>query len=300
MLLNWVLRVLVNKDRWRSEMSVDVLVTRIDSHQHFWNYDSVREGWITDEMKVLKQDYLPKNLAPILQENKIDGCITVQVDQSQRETEYLLELVGLNSFIKGVVGWVDFRSDKIEEQLDYFSQFKNLKGFRHIVQAEAAGFLSQKKFLTGIGLLEKYNLTYDVLIYHHQLPDAIEFVRLFPNQKFVVDHLAKPNIKQQEFTSWSKGMKQLASFENVSCKLSGFTTEANWNSWKPEDFALYFNFILENFGTKRLMYGSDWPVCLLSSTYHNQLHLVEDFISTLSTSEKQQIMGGNAIDFYNL
>jgi len=273
---------------------------RIDSHQHFWNYDPTRHGWIMDEMKILKQDFLPEHLAPILKENNIDGCVAVQVDQSERETEFFLELAEQNSFIKGVVGWVDFRSDKITEELEYCSQFKKLKGFRHIVQAETAGFLNQKNFLRGIGLLEKHNFTYDVLIYHHQLPEAIEFVRRFPNQKFVVDHLAKPDIKNNEFTNWSKRMKLLASFENVFCKLSGFTTEASWNLWKPEDFTLYFDFILENFGTKRLMYGSDWPVCLLSSTYKNQLHLDEDFISKLSTSEKQQIMGGNAIDFYNL
>jgi L-fuconolactonase len=282
------------------ESSIKHPASRIDSHQHFWNYDSVRHDWINDEMKVLKQDYFPENLSPILQQNKIDGCVAVQADQSERETEFLLELAEQNPFIKGVVGWVDFRSDKIEDQLDYYSQFKKLKGFRHVVQGEPAGFLSQKKFLAGIGLLEKHNLTYDVLIYHYQLSEAIAFVRHFPNQKFVVDHLAKPDIKQQEFINWSKGMKQLASFENVFCKLSGFTTEAKWNSWKPEDFTPYFDFALDNFGVKRLMYGSDWPVCLLASSYKSQLHLVENFISKLSISEKQQIMGGNAIDFYNL
>jgi L-fuconolactonase len=282
------------------QSSIQNPASRIDSHQHFWNYDSVRHDWINDEMKVLKQDFLPGDLSPILDENKIDGCVAVQADQSEKDTEYLLEFAEQNLFIKGVVGWVDLRSDKIEKHLDYFSQFKNLKGFRHIVQSEPSGFLTQKKFLTGIGLLEKHNLVYDVLIYHHQLPETIEFVKQFPNQKFVVDHLAKPGIKHQEFTNWSNGMKQLASFENVSCKLSGFTTEANWNSWKPEDFTPYFDFVLENFRAKRLMYGSDWPVCLVSSTYKSQLRLVEDFISKLSTSEKQQIMGGNAIDFYNL
>jgi len=275
-------------------------VSRIDSHQHFWKYDPVRDSWITDEMKVLKQDFLPENLAPILKENNIDGCVAVQADQSERETEFFLELAGQNSFIKGVVGWVDLRSDKINERLDHFSQFKNLKGFRHIVQSEPKGFLNQKKFLFGISQLESHNFTYDVLIYHHQLPEAIEFVKRFPNQKFVIDHLAKPDIKHNEFTNWSKGMMQLASFQNVFCKLSGFTTEANWNTWQLQDFIPYFDFALENFGTKRLMYGSDWPVCLLSSTYKNQLSVVESCISKLSTSEKQQIMGGNAIDFYNL
>jgi L-fuconolactonase len=281
-------------------MSPVALANKIDSHQHFWNYDPTCHAWINDEMKTLKQDFLPDAFSPVLKENNFDGCVTVQVDQSEKETEFLLELAKQNSFIKGVVGWVDFRSDKIGEQLDYFSQFKNLKGFRHIVQSEPKGFLKQNDFLFGISQLEKHNFTYDVLIYHHQLAEAIEFVKQFPNQKFVVDHLAKPNIRQQEFTNWSKGMKQLASFENVYCKLSGFTTEANWNSWQPQHFSPYFDFALENFGVDHLMYGSDWPVCLCSSTYKNQLSLVEDFLSKLSTSEKQQIMGGNAIDFYNL
>jgi L-fuconolactonase len=273
---------------------------RIDAHQHFWNFDPDRHQWITDEMSILKKDFLPDHLAPIFNENKIDGCVAVQVDQSEVETKYLLELAKQNLFIKGVVGWIDLRSDKIHEQLEYFSQFKNLKGFRHIVQSEPKGFLTQKIFLFGISQLEKYNLTYDILIYHHQLQEAFDFVKDFPHQKFVVDHLAKPDIRNHEFISWSKGIKQLASFENVFCKLSGFTTEAHWKTWVPENFTPYFDFVLENFGTKRVMYGSDWPVCLLASNYKNQLTLVEDSISKLSTSEKQLIMGGNAIDFYNL
>ena len=280
--------------------SVQYRESRIDSHQHFWKYDSTRHGWITDEMSVIKNDFLPETLAPILLENKFDGCVAVQADQTESETNFLLDLAKQHSFIKGVVGWVDFRSNKINERLDYFSQFKTLKGFRHVVQGEPSGFLRQKDFLFGISQLEKYNFTYDVLIYHYQLQEAIEFVKLFPNQKFVIDHLAKPDIKNKEFTNWSKGMKELSSFDNVFCKLSGFTTEANWISWKPDDFNPYFEFILKTFGAKRLLYGSDWPVCLLSSTYKSQLKLVEDFISKLSTSEKQLIMGGNAIDFYNL
>src|SRR5258706_4623744 len=273
---------------------------RIDAHQHFWQYHPVRDRWITDEMKILKKDFLPEHLAPVLSENKIDGCITVQADQSEQETEFLLRLATENSLVKGVVGWMDLCGNNINEQLDYFSQFKLLKGFRHIIQAEQTGFMNQKKFLFGIHQLEKHHFTYDILIYHHQLEEAGEFIRLFPKQKFVVDHLAKPDIRKNEFTNWSKGMKRLASLENVFCKLSGFTTEANWNTWKAEDIMPYFDFVLENFGTRRMLYGSDWPVCLVSATYKSQLNLIQDFISTLSASEKDLIMGGNAIDFYNL
>jgi L-fuconolactonase len=273
---------------------------RIDAHQHFWKYDPLRDAWIDDSMSVLKNDFLPEHLSPILQENKIDGCVTVQADQSETETNFLLELASQHSFIKGVVGWVDLRADSISQQLDFYSHNKTLKGFRHIVQAEPSGFMTQRNFLAGIGLLERHHLTYDILIYPHQLAEAVDLVKRFSNQKFVVDHLAKPNIKNGEFTNWSKGMAQLASHENVYCKLSGFTTEAHWNNWKPDDFTPYFDFALEKFGAHRLLYGSDWPVCLLSASYKNQLNIVEQFIAKLSDSEKEQIMGGNAIHFYNL
>lgn len=272
----------------------------IDSHQHFWKYDPVRDSWINDEMKILKRDFFPTDFTPILNEHKIDGSVAVQADQSEEETLFLLTHANQNPFIKGVVGWVDLRTEKINEQLEYFSQFKIIKGFRHIIQAEASGFMKQSSFQNGIRELEKHNFTYDILIYPHQLQEAVELVREFPNQKFVVDHLAKPVIKQNEFAGWSKGIAQLASFENVFCKLSGFTTEADWKNWKPQDFTRYFDFVLESFGANRLMYGSDWPVCLLASSYTQQLTLLEKFISKLSVIEKEQIMGGNAVKFYKL
>jgi L-fuconolactonase len=279
---------------------VEDSLIRIDSHQHFWKFDAGRHGWITDEMKILQQDFSPETLDPILKENKINGCVTVQVEQSENETQFLLTLANQIEFIKGVVGWIDLRADNINERLEYFARFKNLKGFRHIVQGEPNGFLAGNKFLHGISKLEKFAFTYDVLIYHHQLPEAIEFVRRFPNQKFVVDHLAKPDIKQNGFKEWSKGIRLLSEFENIACKLSGFTTEAAWKSWTPQDFTPYFDLILECFGSRRLLYGSDWPVCLLAASYDQQLRITESHISKLSAAEKQRIMGGNAIHFYNL
>jgi L-fuconolactonase len=168
------------------------------------------------------------------------------------------------------------------------------------VQAEPLGFMTQASFLNGIAQLEKHNLTYDILIYPHQLDEAFELVKKFPNQKFVVDHLAKPVIKQNEFAQWSKGIAQLSTREDIYCKLSGFSTEAEWKSWTVADIEPYFDFVLEKFGAKRLMYGSDWPVCLLASSYVRQLNVVNEFISTLSTDEKRLIMGGNAMKFYNL
>lgn len=273
---------------------------RIDSHQHFWKYNPIRDAWITDQMKVIQRDFLPQDLAPILKENIIDGCVTVQADQSETETQFLLELAAKNDFVKGVVGWVDLRSDELYKRLEFYSDFKKLKGFRHIVQAEPVGFMRGAEFSKGIGALRQYNFTYDILIYPHQIQDAIWLVSHHPDQKFVVDHLAKPNIREKEFNSWSSQMKELASHTNVYCKLSGMVTEANWDTWTNEDFKPYLDFIINHFGTNRIMYGSDWPVCLLAASYHKQLNILEEFLRTFSSSEIDKIMGENAIRFYNL
>lgn len=273
---------------------------RIDSHQHFWKYNPIRDAWITDQMKVIQRDFLPHDLAPILKENIIDGCVTVQADQSETETQFLLELAAKNDFVKGVVGWVDLRSDELHKRLEFYSDFKKLKGFRHIVQAEPVGFMRGAEFSKGIGALRQYNFTYDILIYPHQIQDAIWLVSHHPDQKFVVDHLAKPNIREKEFNSWSAQMKELASHTNVYCKLSGMVTEANWDTWTNEDFKPYLDFIINHFGTNRIMYGSDWPVCLLAASYHKQLNILEEFLRTFPSSEIDKIMGENAIRFYNL
>ncbi len=273
---------------------------RIDSHQHFWKFDPVRDSWINNSMKVIQRDFLPDDLAPVLHENKIDGCVSVQADQSENETQFLLQLASANDFIKGVVGWVDLQSSQLHERLEYFSGFKKLKGVRHIVQAEPIGFLKKPSFSKGIGALKQFNFTYDILIYPHQLRDAIWLAKQHPEQKFVVDHLAKPVIREKEFTNWASGMKELSSFENVHCKLSGMVTEAVWNRWTIDDFSPYLDFVLHHFGSSRVMYGSDWPVCLVAAAYQNQLGIIEDHIQTFSPSEKHQIMGDNAIQFYNL
>jgi L-fuconolactonase len=273
---------------------------RIDAHQHFWKFNPVRDAWITEKMSVIRKDFLPTDLEPLLIQNNIDGCIAVQADQSEQETEFLLQQATRHSFIKGVVGWVDFRSKNITERLSWFSHFKIVKGFRHIVQAEPNGFLEDETFLNGIKKLDKHSFTYDILIYPHQLKEAFDFVQKFPNQKFVIDHLAKPCIKKGEIDDWKKNIFPFRSLENVSCKISGMVTEADWGNWKAKDFIPYLDVILECLGTKRLIYGSDWPVCLLAATYELQLHIVEDYISQLSDSEKNNIMGENARVFYNL
>lgn len=273
----------------------------IDSHQHFWKYHPVKDAWITDDMKVLQQDFLPEHLLPLLQENGLDGCVAVQADQSEAETHFLLQLADANELIKGVVGWVDLRDAALEERLEYFTQFEKLKGFRHIVQAEPQDdFLLRKDFCSGINLLSKYNFTYDVLIFPKHLLCAFDFLKQHPHQKFVIDHLAKPNFRQSGFAFWERHIRAIASLEHVSCKVSGMVTEADWKNWKQSDFAHCLDVITEAFGPDRLLFGSDWPVCLLAADYQRVFGIVQDYYAAFSETEKQKIYGGNATAFYGL
>ncbi len=272
----------------------------IDAHQHFWSYDPHRHSWITDDMGVIRKDFTPADLEPILKTNKIEGCVTVQVDQTEKETEFQLKLARENSFIKGIVGWTDFRSPSVQARLEYYYQFPEVKGFRHIVQAEEPDFLLNAAFCRGIGELEQYNFTYDILVYPAHLPAALEFVRKFPNQKFVLDHLAKPPIRTGEVEPWKSLIAEIGKHDNVYCKLSGMVTEADFKNWKLSDFQPYLDVIMNSFGPKRIMFGSDWPVCLVAASYEQQLDIVKKFIDPLSPSEKKGIMGENAVRFYHL
>jgi L-fuconolactonase len=274
---------------------------KIDSHQHFWKYHPVKDAWISDGMKVIRRDFLPADLYPLLEKNNIDGCIAVQADQSEYETHFLLLLAKENDFIKGVVGWIDLRAANLEARLEHFFQFKKLKGFRHIVQGEPeVDFLLQEDFCKGIAKLAKYNFTYDLLIFPKHLPVAVEFVKRFPNQKFVIDHLAKPDFRQTDFTEWEKGMREIARYPNVMCKVSGLVTEADWNNWKEADFTYCLDVVTEVFGVNRLMFGSDWPVSLLAASYGESCDIVEHYFSKFSNEEQDKLWGGNAIEFYHL
>jgi len=272
----------------------------IDSHQHFWKYNPVNHAWINDEMKVIQKDFLPEQLGPLLRRHNIEGCVTVQVDQTEDENHFMLSLADKHDFIKGVVGWIDLRAADLDERLQFFQQFPKLKGFRHIVQGEPKGFLSDVKFIEGVKKLARYNFTYDLLIYHHQLEEALKFVHHLPNVKIVVDHIAKPSIKTGEKTHWELNMAAMATFKNVYCKISGMVTEADWKNWKHEDFTPYLDEVFEAFGVNRIMYGSDWPVCQVAANYDQQLAIVQQYISKLSPAEKQSVMGENAKTFYNL
>lgn len=274
---------------------------RIDSHQHFWKYDPVRYDWIDDSMSVIQKDFLPDDLAPILKANNFDGCISVQSYQSEQENDFQLANADRHSFIKGVVGWVDLLSPQIEGRLNYYQHFKKLKGFRHVLQGEPQrDFMLRPAFLNGISLLKKYGYTYDILILPDQLKYAAEFVAQFPDQRFVIDHIAKPNIKQKELKEWEKGIKAIAAFDNVYCKVSGMVTEADWENWQPADFNNYLEVVTNSFGTGRLMYGSDWPVCNVAADYGQVVNIVKDYFSTFSQTEQQAFFGGNAIGFYNI
>ncbi|HEY9534501.1 MAG TPA: amidohydrolase family protein [Mucilaginibacter sp.] len=274
---------------------------RIDSHQHFWNYDPVAHAWINDDMEIIRQDFLPHDLEPILQEYGFHGCVSVQADQSETENHFLLEHAINNDFIKGVVGWVDFKAENIEERLSYYKQFNKMKGFRHVLQGEVdRAYMLQADFKRGIGKLKQFGYTYDILIYTDQIGFANEFAAAFPDQPFVIDHLAKPKIKGREIDQWAKDMRAIARNQNVSCKLSGMVTEADWKNWKPEDFTPYIDVIFEAFGAGRVMYGSDWPVCRVAATYGEMLSIPEAYVSKLSTDEQDKFWGGNAVKFYGL
>lgn len=273
----------------------------IDSHQHFWRFDPVRDSWITDDMAVIRKDFLPEDLAPILHENEVDGCVAVQADQSEEENAFLLELAVANPFIKGIVGWLDLQSDNVQESLAFYAQYDKMKGFRHVLQGEADRALMLKaEFKHGIAQLESFGYTYDILIYTDQLKYTEEFVRAFPNQRFVIDHIAKPNIKEGQFDDWKQDIEAVARQYNVCCKVSGMVTEADWYNWKDEDFKPYLDTVFEAFGTNRVMFGSDWPVCMVAGGYSKMIKMVKSYTSKMTENEQQMFWGQNAVNFYNL
>lgn len=274
---------------------------KIDAHQHFWIYDEVRDSWISADMAVLRADFMPPQLLPELQQNHFDGCVVVQSDQSQAENLFQLKNAEAHDFVKGVVGWVDLRSEDIDDQLSALSGYDKLKGFRHILQGEPDRALMLKpEFLNGIGKLKRFGYTYDILIFPDQLKYAAEFAARFPDQPFVLDHIAKPDIKNGRIEAWKKDIEALAKYENVYCKVSGMVTEADHKNWKREDFNPYLDVVFEAFGIDRLMYGSDWPVCLLAGSYQQVLDVMEGYTSKLSANEQAMFWGGNATKFYNL
>lgn len=273
----------------------------IDSHQHFWQYNSAEHTWMTDAMPGLKRDFMPEDLAPLLNQIGFDGCIAVQARQSIEETNWLLKLADENDFIKGVVGWVDLRSSFVYEVLSAYSNQKKLVGVRHVVHDEADDqFMLQPAFQDGIAALKEFNLSYDLLLFPKHIPVALRLVETFPDQIFVVDHIAKPFISRREFSPWREDLKELAKHPNVFCKVSGMVTEAKWNHWKEDDFVQYLDIVSEAFDTNRIMIGSDWPVCTLSGTYSATMNIVINYARQFSKEVSDGILGGNCIKIYKL
>ena len=274
---------------------------KIDSHQHFWIYSHEEYGWISDKMSVLKRDFLPEDLHRELSENDLDGSIAVQARQTLQETEWLIKLAEENDFIKGVVGWLDIQSPQFKHQIEKYSRRNKLVGIRHVVQDEPDDrFMLRSEFVNGIRLLENYDLVYDILIFEKQLPATLELVSRFPYQRFVLDHIGKPKIAYNLLEPWASQIRELSQYPDVYCKVSGMVTEADWSNWKTNDIRPFLDVIFESFDADRIMFGSDWPVCILAASYSKVVGMVADYMDQLSDEDQDKIFGLNAERIYNL
>ena len=274
---------------------------RIDTHQHFWKFDPIRDSWITEEMQVIRRDFSPLDIQFVLERNGFGGSVAVQADQSKEETAYLVQLANDYPFIKGVVGWIDLQAADIRQQLDSYESDTVIKGFRHIVEGEAdPDFLIRPAVLNGLKALADYGYTYDLLIRPRHYAATLDCEQQNPNLQFVLDHIAKPPIKSKAFDEWAAFIDALSAFPNVVCKVSGLATEADWEGWKLDDFKQYLEHIFARFGKERIMYGSDWPVCLLAASYEESIAIVEDKLGQFTAAEKNAFWAENAIRVYNL
>jgi L-fucono-1,5-lactonase len=275
---------------------------RVDSHHHLWHYDPVEYAWIAPEQHVLQRDFLPADLVPLLAARGFDAAIAVQARQTIEETRWLLEMAAREPAIKGVVGWLPLTDPDVDETLESFAAQPTLKGVRHIVQGEPDDrYLLRDDFNRGVARLRTHGLTYDILIYGRHLPHAATFVDRHPDQVFVLDHIAKPEIRAATFDrEWERGLRELARRPHVACKLSGVVTEVRDPEWTPALIAPYLEIALDAFGPDRLLFGTDWPVCLLRCSHAMWVDSVTSFIASLSADEQRAIMGENAARAYRL
>jgi L-fuconolactonase len=272
----------------------------LDSHQHFWVYDDAQYPWIPTGTP-LHRDWLPEDLAKLQQPLGLEGSIAVQARQTVEESRWLLTLADHDPRIKGVVGWVDLKSPAVAADLAELAKHPRFRGVRHVVQSEPDDdFMIRPDFLRGIGELRAFKLTYDILIFPKQLPAAIKLVTKYPEQPFVLDHIAKPLIKDGVMEPWRSQLRELATATNVMCKVSGIITEADQKAWKPEDLRPYLDVVFEAFGSERLMWGSDWPVCLLAGSYERVFGLMDEYASSLTASQRAGLFGGNCARFYGV
>jgi L-fuconolactonase len=273
---------------------------RIDGHQHFWRFNPADYGWMKPDWPI-RRDFLPPDLEPELRACNLDGCVAVQARSSLEESRWLLELAEGASIIRGVVGWVDLRSPNVAKELEEFAECPKFVGVRHVVQDEPDdGFLLRKDFQRGIAELRRFGLTYDLLVFPRQLPATIKMAQKFPDQPFVLDHLAKPLIKDGALSPWREQLRDLSKLSNVMCKVSGMVTEADWQHWQSDDFKPYLDIVFEAFAPDRLMFGSDWPVCLLAGSYERVFALVEKYVNRLGADSHAKLFGENAAKFYGL
>ena len=275
-------------------------MARIDAHHHLWHYTDAEYGWIDDSMSALRRDFTPEDLAREMQSAHVDGAVAVQARQTIKETDWLLDLAAKHNEIRGVVGWLPIASEDFVQHLDRARANPHLKGLRHVVQGEPAGFLDGDAFNRGIAALKDTGLVYDILIYARQLEEAIHFVDRHPQQSFVLDHIAKPDIRHNEIDIWSRNLRELACRENVTCKVSGMVTEADPANWTATQLKPYFDVVLEAFGPARLMIGTDWPVLTVGCGYAQWWQIVESWIAPLSAAEQNAILGGTAERVYKL
>ncbi|WP_232834944.1 amidohydrolase family protein [Pleomorphovibrio marinus] len=282
-------------------VSKELALMKIDAHQHFWKYDPDNLPWIGEELKILKRDYLPKDLKPHLDHHGIQGCVAVQASQTDVETHFLLDLADSHDIIKGVVGWVDLEGKDLESKLDAYLPFRKLKGFRHILQDETdPEYILRPAFQNGLKILGNRGYSYDILVFPHQMAGAIKTLEKQPDTTFILDHSAKPIIREGKIQPWKELIQEMAKFPNLYCKLSGMVTENRWDGWEQKDFFPYLETVFEAFGEDRLMFGSDWPVCLLAASFSEVFGIVESFLSDKSGEVKNKIIGANAEKCYRL
>jgi L-fuconolactonase len=272
----------------------------VDAHHHFWRYDPVQYGWIGDSMARLRRDFLPADLEKEIKPVGVDAVVSVQARQIVEETEQLLKYAEGNAFIAGVVGWVPLVDPGVEKDIERFAARPKLKAMRHVLQDEDASYMLRDDFNRGVAALARHGLAYDVLIYERQLPQAIELVDRHPGHRFILDHIAKPRIREGELEPWRANLRRLAERPNVWCKVSGMVTEADFKAWTEAQLQPYLEATLEAFGPRRLMLGSDWPVCLAACEYGRWVSIVRRFAGRLSKAEQERVLGGTAAEAYRL
>ena len=272
----------------------------IDSHVHFWNFDAERDSWITEDMGIIRNDFMPSDFITATSETPINACIAVQADQSEEQNHFLLNLAKQSDAIKGIVGWVDLLNPNLEERLSFYKNHTLIKGFRHVLQAETDDFISAEKLAQGIRTLHKFGYTYDLLCYHTQLNAIQKLVDQLTNQPLILDHCGKPDVKNQDLLVYDRNIERLAKNQNVYCKISGLLAEADWKNWTEKEIFSCFDIIFKHFGVDRILYGSDWPVMLISRPYKDWYNLANKYLAQFSEAEKLKIFGGNASRFYGL